>query len=213
MSSQIARSSSRSTSSRRSIFRAASALLRIDASGWFNWCAIDADSWPSNETRVMCRNAVRSCSASSSATLRCVMSIATPRSRPTSGSARPRAANHRTWFLCIDAVFDVQFLVVLHGVAHRALQFLAIGRMGDLRAPARSRWPPVPSTAAHAERVAAPSAAPFTLLSGATFQTQLLNRAVERPTPSAARSPPVPRRCAVAGAFHTAAPRSDRSAT
>ena len=30
------------------------------------------------------------------------------------------------------AVFDVQFLVVLHGVAYRALQFLAIGRMGDL---------------------------------------------------------------------------------
>ena len=41
MSSQISRSSARSTRSRVSIFRAASALPRIAASGWFSWCAID----------------------------------------------------------------------------------------------------------------------------------------------------------------------------
>ena len=48
MSSQMSRSSTRSTCSRASIFRAASALLRIAASGWFSWCAIEAESWPSS---------------------------------------------------------------------------------------------------------------------------------------------------------------------
>ncbi len=213
MSSQIARSSSRSTSSRRSIFRAASALLRIDASGWFNWCAIDADSWPSSETRVMCRSAVRSCSASSSATLRCVMSIATPRSRPPSGSARPRAANHRTWFALHHAILDVQFLVVLHGVAHRALQHLAIGRMRDLehlvevdgrRFLRQRRMRNACGAIGGAVHFARPARRSRPSCSAARC---------ERPTPSAARSLRAPPRCDAAGAFHTAAPRSDRSAT
>ena len=96
MSSQISRSSARSTGSRCSIFCAASALLRIEASGWFSWCAIDADNWPSSDTRVMWRNAARSSSACISARLRGVMSSATPsRCCPPPCAARPRAAIQR----------------------------------------------------------------------------------------------------------------------
>ena len=51
MSSQISFSSARSTRSRASILRAASALPRIAASGWFSWCAMEAESWPRADTR------------------------------------------------------------------------------------------------------------------------------------------------------------------
>ena len=79
-----------------SIFRAASALPRIAASGWLSWCAMEAESCPSMDTRVMCRSAVRSSAARSSVSLRSVMSIATPSSsgrRPSPCVRVPRSSD------------------------------------------------------------------------------------------------------------------------
>ena len=131
MSSQISRSSARSTGSRCSIFCAASALLRIEASGWFSWCAIDADNWPSSDTRVMWRSAARSSSACVSARLRGVMSSATPsRCWPSPCAARPRAAIQR---VCAvgrrHAVFDVHLLAAGQRTIDRVLHARAVLRI------------------------------------------------------------------------------------